>query len=117
MDRILSTSQYMVFVNLTSFMAILGGIALWGGFAVMGLIAKRYEQVYGMVTHWQFQMIAPAGIFIYLLMQAIASLRHQNMGAIELWTGYTLLSWSAGLCFWACFRFYKLLNTLEQENT
>lgn len=116
MDKVLSASQYLIFVNLTSFMTILGGVVLWLGFIIMGLVSRRYEQVLGKATHWQSQMVAPAGMFIYLLMQAIASLRHHNMGSLELWTGYTLLAWSAGLAFWACFQFYKMLTKLEQEN-
>jgi len=115
MDRILTTTQHFIFVNFTSFVAILGGLALWAGFILMGLISRRFEQTYGIVTHWLFQIVAPAGVFTYLVMQSIASLRHQNMGPIELWTGYTLLFWSAILCFWGAYQFYKLLQQLERE--
>lgn len=115
MERILTANQYFVFVNLTSFVAILGGLALWSGFVLMGLVSRRFEQAYGIITHWLFQMIAPAGVCIYLAMQSVASLRHQNMGPIELWTGYTLLIWSAILCMWGAYRFFKLLRQLERE--
>ncbi|MCD4812663.1 hypothetical protein K8S19_03100 [bacterium] len=116
MERVLTASQHFLFVNVTSFVAIIGGLTLWAGFVGMGLVSRRFEQAYGVVTHWLFQMIAPAGVFIYLLMQSIASLRHKNMGAIELWTGYTLLVWSAVLCIWGAYRFFKIIRQLEQEH-
>ncbi|MBN1595508.1 hypothetical protein JW933_06245 [candidate division FCPU426 bacterium] len=115
MENILSTTQYFIFVNATSFVAILGGLVLWAGFFLMGLISRRYEQVYGIDTHWLLQMIAPAGVCLYLSIQSIASLRHQNMGAVELWTGYTLMMWSAVLCLWGANRFFRLFKQLEQE--
>jgi high-affinity Fe2+/Pb2+ permease len=64
------------------------------------------------VTHWQFHAAAPAGLLAYLVMQALASLRHQNLSPIEQWIGYTLLAWSAGLCLWGVWRFRKVLHSL-----
>ncbi len=115
MERILTTTQYFIFVNLTSFIAILGGLTLWAGFILLGIIARRFEQAYGLATHWLFQMIAPAGVCAYLVMQAVASLRRENMGPLELWTGYTLLAWSAGMCLWGAYRFHKILRQIERE--
>jgi len=112
MERILTDNQHLIFVTLTSYAAIAGGLLLWLGFILLGLISRRFEQAYGVITHWQFHLVAPAGIFIYLSMQAVASLRHQNMGPIEQWTGYTLLTWSARLCLWGVFRFRKVLTEL-----
>ncbi|MCK5241033.1 hypothetical protein KAR34_01155 [bacterium] len=117
MDRVLTATQYFIFVNLTSVIAIVGGLVLWGGFIYMGLVSRRFEQAYGIVTHWIFQMLAPVGICVYLTMQSVASLRHQNMGPIELWTGYTLLIWSAILSLWGAYRFYRLFRQLAQEQT
>lgn len=114
MEKVLTTTQYLIFVNLTSFLAILGGIALWLGFVVMGLISRRFEQVFDKITYWQSQMIAPAGLFIYLVMQAIASNQHRNMGVVELWTGYSFLAWSSGWCLFSCYRFYRMLMQLEK---
>jgi hypothetical protein len=115
MEKVLTATQYFVFVNFTSFIAILGGLILWAGFILMGLVSRRFELAYGIVTHWLFQMIAPAGVCIYLAMQSIASIRHQNMGPIELWTGYTLMIWSSILCLWGAYRFYRLFCQLERE--
>ncbi|MCK5218465.1 hypothetical protein KAR10_03010 [bacterium] len=114
METILTPNQHLIFVTLTSYMAVLGGALLWGGFILMGIISRRLELVYGIITHWQFQIIAPMGLFIYLMMQSIASLRHQNMGPVEQWTGYTLLIWSAGLSLWGIYRFWRVLKVLER---
>jgi len=116
METILTPFQHFFFVTLTSIIAILGGLALWAGFVVMGLVARRFEQAYDVVTHWQFQIVAPAGVFIYLFMQSLASLRHQNMGPVELWMGYTLMIWSSIFCLWGAFRFFKILNYLAKKD-
>jgi hypothetical protein len=115
MGTVLTNGQHWVFVTLTSWIAILGGLALWVGFIYLGLIARRFEKAYGKITHWQFQLMAPIGVVGYLMMQSIASLRHQNMGPVEQWIGYTLLSWSAGLCLWGVMRFQKLIRQLSRE--
>ena len=113
---VLSPLEHFWFVTATSIIAILAGLALWAGFALMGFVARRFEQAFQLVTHWQFYFIAPAGVFAYLLMQAVASLRHQNMGPVEQWIGYALLVWSAGLCLWGCYRFWRVLAYLSRRN-
>ncbi len=112
MERVLTETQHLVFVTLTSGIAVLGGLLVWIGFAVLGQISRRFERAYGQTTHWQFHWVAPAGLFGYLVMQSVASLRHENMGPIEQWIGYTLLAWSAGLCLWGVWRFRKVLKGL-----
>ncbi len=115
MEKVLTAGQYLLFVNLTSFMAVFGGLTLWAGFVLMGLIARRYEQTFGVATYWLMQMIAPLGLVVYLIMQTVATLRHQNMGVLELWIGYTFLTWSAGLCLWAGIHFYRHIIKMEQD--
>jgi hypothetical protein len=112
MEKILTSVQHLVYVNLTSAAAIAGGLLLWVGFVFIGLIARRYEQAYGLVTHWQFQIIAPVGLVAYLIMQAVASWQHHNLSPIEQWIGYTLLAWSAALCLWGVLRFRKVLEEI-----
>jgi len=41
-------------------------------------------------------------------------MRHENMGPIEQWTGYTMLIWSALLCAWGVYRFGKMLAALAK---
>lgn len=112
MERVLTETQHLIFVTLTSACAVLGGLLVWAGFVFMGLISQRFEKAYGVSTHWQFQVVAPVGLVGYLVMQSVASLRHENMGPIEQWIGYTLLAWSAGLCLWGVWRFRKVLKGL-----
>ncbi len=115
MDTVLTPAQHFWFVEATSYLAICGGLALWGGFIWLGAITRRFERAYGKMTHWQFFLLAPAGLCAYLVLQAVASLRHQNMGAAEQWIGYSLLTWSAGLCLWGVLRLRKVLAELERE--
>jgi hypothetical protein len=116
MERVLTAGEHLLFVTLTSTIAVVGGVLMWIGFACLGLIMRRYERVFGRTTHWQFLTIAPAGLVAYLVMQSIASVLHQNMGPIEQWTGYTLLTWSALLCVWGILRFRQVLAKLEAES-
>lgn len=110
----LTAMQHFIFVDLTSWLAILGGLGLWLGFIFMGITARRFEQAFGQSTHWLYLMVAPAGAVAYLCMQSIASMRHENMGPIEQWTGYTMLIWSALLCAWGVYRFGKMLAALAK---
>jgi hypothetical protein len=113
---VLTDAQHLLFVEITSLVALLGGLALWAGFALMGLVARRFEQAFGQPTPWLFLMVAPMGLFLYLLMQSLASLQHENMNSIEQWIGYTLLIWSALLCGWGSLRFRKILAELARES-
>ncbi|MEW6516381.1 MAG: hypothetical protein AB1439_05680 [candidate division FCPU426 bacterium] len=108
--------EHFWFVTVTSYTAILAGAVLWIGFGLMGFVARRFEQAYQLVTHWPFYFIAPAGVFAYLLLQAMASLQHENMGPVEQWIGYALLVWSAGLCWWGCYRFWRVLTYLSRRH-
>ena len=115
MPTVLTPLQHVVFVDLTSALAVLGGLLLWTGFVLIGLIARRLEQAYGHATHWQYFIVAPSGAVIYLIMQAVASLRHQNMNAVEQWIGYALLVWSAGLLAWGLAGFRRTLERIARE--
>ena len=112
---VLTGGQHLVFVTLTSWLAIVGGLVLWGGFFFLGLISRRFEKAYGKITHWQFLLLSPAGAVGYLAMQSAASLQHQNLGPAEQWIGYTLLIWSAGLCLWGVLRFQQLVRKISRE--
>lgn len=112
MERILTDAQHWIFVTLTSYAAVLGGLLLWIGFIFIGLISRRFEQAYGKTTYWQFHMAAPAGLFVYLVMQSVASLKHHNLSPVEQWIGYALLAWSAGQCLWGVFRFRRVLSEI-----
>jgi hypothetical protein len=110
MGTVLTGNQHLVFVTLTSWLAIAAGLVLWGGFFFLGLISRRFEKAFGKITHWQFLLLAPVGAVGYLALQALASLQHQNLGPVEQWIGYTLLIWSAGLCLWGVLRFRQLVR-------
>ena len=115
MDTILTPVQYIIFIKLTSYLSILGGVIIWLGFILMAMVARRIERVYLVITYWQFQLIAPAGIFIYLLLQAVFGLLHKSLGILGSWASYILLVWSALLCAWGVLRFYKAIKLLVKE--
>jgi len=112
MERVLTDTQHLWFVTITSGLAVGGGLLLWAGFITLGLISRRFEKAYSVTTHWQFHLVGPAGLVCYLVMQSVASLQHVNMGPVEQWIGYTLLVWSAGLSLWGVRRFRKVLKNL-----
>jgi hypothetical protein len=112
---VLSPSQHLLFVTLSSWLAMAGGFLIWIGFVFFSLIARRFEKAFGKVTHWQFSLIAPVGATLYLIFQAVASLEHNNLGPIEQWVGYTFLVWAAGLSLWGVVRLWNLVNIWCRE--
>jgi hypothetical protein len=110
----MSDSQYLFFIQITSAIAVVGGALFWAACIFFALLARRFEKLFEMKTPWQLAVVAPAGLFLYLIMQALATLRHQTLSVIELWLGYMLLTWSAGLLLYCMARFYKTLQQVEK---
>ena len=115
MGTVLTGNQHLIFVTLTSWLAILGGLIMWVGFIFLGLVSRRFEKAFGKISHWQFLVLAPAGAVGYLAMQSVASLQHQNLGPVEQWIGYTLLIWSAGMCLWGVLQLRQLVLKMSRE--
>lgn len=115
MEQILTSGQHFWFVVFTSYIAIAGGLLLWMGFIIWSLIIRKFEKAYAVKTYWQIYLLAPAGLVIYLYMQALASLRNRNLDVPEQLAGFALLSVSALLCMWAVWRFRTILNLLVEE--
>lgn len=116
MEQILTAEQHFWFVTFASYISIGGGLLLWLGFAAWGLVVKKFEMAYGVRMFWQIYPAAPAGLFIYLCMQAVASLRQRNLGVPEQLTGFLLLTLSGLLCVWAVWHFRKILHGLLEES-
>ncbi|GAC1360765.1 MAG: hypothetical protein NVSMB42_20380 [Herpetosiphon sp.] len=56
----------------TNYIAVIGGLLLWGAFLLIGLIARRFETLTGQRAYWPAMVVAPVGIVIYNAIQAYA---------------------------------------------
>lgn len=65
MDKLLSTGDYLLYVVLTNYMAVLGGVLLWAALFFLGLIARRLERAFETPTGWRLLLWAPSGILLY----------------------------------------------------
>ena len=81
--------------DLSNYLAVLGGLALWIGFLALGLVAKRYEGVFGRPTGWLFLTIAPSGVLVYALLVVVKISRG---GVAEELIAYLALALSGLLC-------------------
>jgi len=114
MLKLLSPSELLVYVTLTNYVAVLGGVFLWTAFFVLGLVARRLERAFETPTHWRLLLWAPSGILLYTvstLVQAGGSAGTTPAGA-ELVTAYALLALSGAGCLLGCWSTYALLTDL-----
>ena len=65
MVKLLSTTDYLLYVVLTIYMAVLGGVLLWVSLFFLGLIARRLERAFETPTGWRLLLWAPSGILLY----------------------------------------------------
>ncbi|MEK7765499.1 MAG: hypothetical protein AAB368_04605 [bacterium] len=116
MIRLLSAREFLAYVTLTNYVAVLGGVFLWVAFFVLGLIARRLERAFETPTHWRMLLWAPSGILLYTvstLVQAGASAGTTPAGA-ELVVAYGLLALSGAGCLLGCWTTYALLAALAR---
>ena len=67
MVKLLSTSEFLAYVVLTNYVAVLGGVLLWVAFFLLGLIARRLERAFETPTGWRLLVWAPSGILLYTI--------------------------------------------------
>jgi hypothetical protein len=111
----LTAMQEFFFVNVTSFIAILGGLLLWIGLGLEALIMRRFARAYSQPSRWQWMFFSPAGLAGYLVLQAAASLAHQQLDGLGLWLSYGLLGLSAVVSLWCQVDFLRLISRLNRE--
>ncbi len=115
MTRLLSTSEYLLYVTLTNYIAVLAGITLWSALFLLGLIARRLERAFAVATHWRLLVAAPSGILlytVYTLVSASGGPGTQAGSVLEQRIAYGALLVSAVLSLWGCGATWALLLRL-----
>lgn len=117
MIKLLTTGEVLLYVTLTNYMAILGGIGLWAAFFLLGLIARRLEHAFDTATHWQLLCWAPSGILVYTIYTlAQAGSESANIPALryETYVAYAALLVSGIGCMWGCLATLRLLARIAR---
>ena len=105
---LLSPFTVFLYFPLTTFLSIAGGLLVWLGFFLVGVIARRYEAIFGQRTNWQFLALAPSGILIYTIWQGVAYILRGKFTPTEQWINYTLVLISGLLCLWGAYVFRRV---------
>lgn len=101
-----------LYFPLTTFLSIAGGLLLWWGFFLVGIIARKYEMTFARRTNWQFLALAPSGILIYTIWQGIAYIQKGKFSVTEQWINYILVLISGFLCLWGVFVFKQVAERI-----
>ncbi len=116
MTRLLSTTEYLIYVTLTNYGAVLGGVSLWAALFLLGLIAQRLEKAFGITTGWKALLWAPSGILLYtvytLVQAGPGTGGPEGHDDLEKNIAYGLLLLSSVLSLRGCFVVYRLLRRL-----
>jgi Lamin Tail Domain len=106
--------------NLTDYIGITGGLLLWLVFIMVGLIARRFQELAQQKTYWEYLLIAPIGILIYAVVTMIAFsfTPRQSYGDIPEWRfmAFLALLLSGIACLYVV-NIFRLIakNILESE--
>lgn len=86
----LTEPQQFWFVTMHNWFLILGGLFLWATFVFLALIARKYEIVFHKPTKWQYMLIAPSGILLYVVLSAVSySQARIIMTDFQRWVAYS----------------------------
>lgn len=95
--------------------AISGSLLLWINYALVGLVARRYGQVFQRSTYSTLLMLAPTGLLIYtlfLVFKATPLLNDPKLAAFTQLLAYLALLASGFLCLLGVGRFARVLGTV-----
>lgn len=98
--------------------AIFGSIFLWINYALFGLIAKRYGQVFGKATYSGLLFSAPTGLLVYtlfLIFKATPMLKDPQAAQVAEWIAYLCLVASGLFCLIGIMRFSRVLNQVTRS--
>ncbi len=115
MTRLLSTSEYLLYITLTNYIAVLGGVTLWSALFLLGLTARRLERAFAVKTQWRLLLFAPSGILLYTVYTLVSASGGPGTEAgslIERRIAYGALFASAILSLWGCASTWLLLLRL-----
>ena len=120
MTKLLSTTEFLIYVTLTNYGAVLGGVSLWAALFLLGLIAQRLERAFGVPTGWKVLLWAPSGILLYTVYTLVQAgpdadtpVGHYDL---EKSIAYGLLLVSSILSLRSCFIIYRLLRKLAHDD-
>ncbi len=107
---ILTENQRFWYVTMHNWELIVGGLLLWGTFVFVALIARRYEMVLHKKTKWQYMLIAPSGILIYVLLSAVAySQAKLMMPSFQRWIAYAAFLFSGLFSLGGALQFFQII--------
>ncbi len=109
-------SRGFVLNELTNAIAAIGGALLWVAFFIIALVAKRFETLSEQKTYWQYLMAAPAGIFIYTVIQVQDFVRQGSLSDFWSWPAFLALFVSGVACVYVI-NIFRLIakNILQSE--
>lgn len=98
--------------------AVFGSLLLWANYALFGLIARRYAQVFGRATYSTLIITAPSGLLLYtlfLVLKATPVLDAPAAAAAAQWAAYLALLGSGLLCLLGTARFAAVLASVTRR--
>lgn len=92
--------------------AVVSAMFLWLAFVLLGLAARNYQKVLRQATEWQFLVIAPSGILIYAVIQAVLLVTAGKYRLVGMtgYIGYGLFLVSAVITLIGTLRFYGVIK-------
>lgn len=115
MTRLLTTWQYLMFITMTNYLAVIAGITLWSALFILGLIARRLERAFQVPTSWRLLLFAPSGILLYTVYSLVAAgggAGTPEGSLIERRIAHSAFLLSACLSLWGCWSTWSLLLRL-----
>lgn len=107
--QIWEASSYLV--------AVFGSIVLWISYALFGLIARRYSQVFGRATYSTLLILSPSGLLVYtlfLILKATPVLEDPQVANLAQWGAYLALLISGLSCLAGVARFASVLSQVTR---
>ncbi|MBN1596016.1 hypothetical protein JW933_08840 [candidate division FCPU426 bacterium] len=111
-EQIWEASSYIV--------AILGSILLWISYALFGLIARRYRQVFNRATYSTLLILAPTGLLVYtlfLIFKATPIMGDPALANLAQWVAYIALLASGFFCLVGTMKFSSVLSFVTRPQT
>lgn len=98
--------------------SVFGSVLLWISYAIFGLIARRYQQVFGRTTYSTLIILAPSGLLLYtmfLILKATPVLEDPEIAAQAMWVAYLALVASGLSCLIGVARFASVLGQVTKR--
>ncbi|MBU4341092.1 MAG: hypothetical protein L6243_04200 [Candidatus Altiarchaeales archaeon] len=67
---VLAGLERLIYIDITNILSLLGALYLWLTFITFSLVSRRYSKTFKEKTHWQFLVLFPLGLLLYITVQA-----------------------------------------------